>query len=170
MNEDVQKENQAIVDAAVAASDQLQASNVPHCLVGKLGLLSHGYDEGGYGMVEFLVDRAAAFMRVGTSKVFVVKAALPIFVGDVKISWGSLEEPWESSVWKDELSKPKKEGDVPVGSLDLILCLMMMAGDDDVVAEAVADGAPAGGALEVLKKWEPDLGARLAAIMREHGR
>ena len=81
MNKDVQKENQALVDAAIAASGQLAAAKVPHCLVGRLGLLSQGYggaDDEPITEIEFLVDSSAAFMSVGPSKVFVVKAALPI--------------------------------------------------------------------------------------------
>ena len=177
MNKDEQEENQVAVDAAVAASGQLAATNVAHCLVGRLGLLSHGYGDGSdqdepIEEVHFLVDADAAYMKTGkgTENILVVKAALPIAVGGLKVRCSSFEEPWQFSVWKDDLSLPKKDGETPVGSIDLILCMMMMAGDDDVVAAAVADGAPADGALAILKKWEPDLAAGLVSIVGAAGR
>jgi hypothetical protein len=168
MKKDSQATNQALVDAAVAASSQLTAANVPHCLVGRLGLLSHGFGDEDTDVIEeieFLVDSSAAFTSVASSNVLVVKAALPISSGGFKVKWCSLEEPWEFPLWSSELVTPKKDGDIPVASLPVILCQLMMADDEESVTEAVRDGAPMDEPLDILTKWRPDLSDRLKLII-----
>jgi len=170
MNENIRDEHQAIVDAAIAASGQLVATKVPHCLVGRLGLLSRGHSDGMKQPIEeitFLVDQEAAFMTT-SSKVVVVKVALPLAVGDFRVKWCSLEEDWESAAWAKELAMPKNDGDIPVASLTVILCMMMMSGDDESVVGAITDGADASEARSILTKWKPHLGARLTTLMRQH--
>jgi hypothetical protein len=168
MNKDIQAENQALVDAAIAASGQLASVKVAHCLVGRLGLLSHGYGGGSEDPIEeieFLLDSTTAFTTAGSSKILVVKAALPISSGSFKVKWCSFEEPWEVPLWSGELVMPRNDGDIPVGSLPMILCQLMMAGDEESIEEAVRDGAPTDEALGILTKWMPDYGDRLKLII-----
>jgi hypothetical protein len=160
-----------LANAAITASGQLMMEGVAHCLVGRLGLSMHGFAESSKRTnvimvedVEFLVDPTTAFSDGGDGLVL-TRRGLPLAVDDIKVKWCSLDDEWELKLWSQELIVPRQEGSVPIASLPVILCLMMMAGDEEAVAAAVSNGAPATGAHSILEEHSPRLGSRLAAMI-----
>jgi hypothetical protein len=159
------KKNQVLVDAALVASDWFKQEDVAHCLVGRLGMASHGFDAGDMpDEVVFLVDASEAFSQ-GPSSMVLTKVALPLSVGKTRVKWSSLDEDWEVKLWSKELSLPEKDGDLPVAPLPLIICGMMMEGDEAALSVALKDGASAVAALGILTKHAPRLASRLSAMM-----
>lgn len=162
--------NQVLIDAAVTASEQLTSEKVPHCLVGRLAMSSHGYDAGIVEDVMFLIDASAAFVLDSKTEMVVTKVALPVAVGDVKIKWCSFENDWEADAWSKELSLPASPGATPIAPLPVALCLMMLSGDDKGVMAALADGAHGDVSHSILAKHAPRLAARLLTMMEAAGR
>ena len=54
------------------------------------------------------------------------RASLPLSVGEIRVKWATLEEPWERRLWSKELALPTESENIALGSLPLIMCLMMM--------------------------------------------
>ena len=156
--------NEILTDAALAASDHLTAQGVAHCLVGRLGLASHGYSTGEViDEILILIDAGEAFSQ-GDHGMVLTRASLPLSVGEIRVKWATLEEPWERRLWSKELALSTESENIALGSLPLIMCLMM-CDDEDALAQALRDGASGVAAHEILAEHEPRLAARLSAMM-----
>jgi hypothetical protein len=160
------KKNQVLVDAALVASDQLTREGVAHCLVGKLGMASHGFDVGQeIHEIEMLVDASEAFSQ-GEEGMVLTKAALPLSVGEIRVKWNSFDKDWETKLWSKELMLvDDKSGSVPLAPLSLVMCFMMMSGDEASVSAALKDGASGIATLSILSKHQPRLASRLSAMI-----
>jgi hypothetical protein len=163
--------HQDLIEAAFAASAQLAKEEVAHCLVGRLGLALHGFDPGDVpGEVSFLLDEDSAFYFPDRGKVRLTRVSLPLSVGGVIVKWCSFEHPWEKAIWDVDLGFPDADGDsneplIPLAPLSLILCTLMLTGDEVAVSSAVRDEVPTSQVLATLQKHSPREGARLAAII-----
>lgn len=152
-----QNKNQKLVDAALVASTQLVGQKVNHCLVGRLALAAHGYEAGEVSEIDFLLNAGDAF-AAGKDGLCVTKAGLPLSVGDVRVKWATLELPWEQTVFREELIAPERQsGEVPIGSMPLILCLLAMSEDKAALRAAFDDGAGATEAVAILGEHVPHL-------------
>lgn len=159
------EKNQVLVDAALVASDHLTRVGVAHCLVGRLGLASHGFDVGNIDEVELLIDAGEAFSQ-GEDGLVLTKASLPLAVGEIKIKWATFDDDWEAKLWSKELALvDDAEGNIPLAPLPLIMCIMMMSGGEAALSVALADGASGVAAQSILAKHEPRLASRLSAMM-----
>ena len=157
--------NEILTEAALAASDHLTAQGVAHCLVGRLGLASHGYSTGEViDEILILLDASEAFSQ-GDHGMVLTRASLPLSVGEIRVKWATLEEPWERRLWSKELALSTESENIALGSLPLIMCLKMMSDDEDALTLALRDGASGVAAREILAEHEPRLAARLSAMM-----
>lgn len=152
-----------IADAAVEASRYLSEQGVAHCLVGRLGVLSHGYDCEAPTHVTFLIDADVAFTSAGHG-IVATKASLPLSVGNIRVKWSTFEKSWEHATWAHELAL-SMDDEVPVAPIDLLLYLLMVDDDESSVRAAVANGAPFVSISETLKAHEPAIGAKFEDIV-----